>query len=102
MISKRIVGLAAGLAVVGVTAAGCGDKSGEPFQDADRSDVVNRQPVDVITNADGFSNMATKCDHGNRLYTAFHGDGAYGSVTVVPRDPSCRGDISVAAAGAGN
>jgi hypothetical protein len=38
---------------------------------------------------DGFSNVATKCDHGNRLYVAFHGDNVYAALTVVANDPTC-------------
>lgn len=101
-IRKSAAMLALGLAVGGATLAGCdlGDKITEPFQDAPRSDQVNRQPVDIITDADGFSNAATKCDHGNRVYFIFHSDGPYGAIAVVPHDPTCHGDISAPAAGA--
>lgn len=40
--------------------------------------------------SDGFSNLGTKCDHGNRVYVVYHGDNPYGSVAVVPADPTCR------------
>ena len=39
---------------------------------------------------DGFSNAATKCDHGNRVYVIYHGDNPYGTISVVPQDPTCR------------
>ena len=69
--------------------AGCGlEKAQEPFQDAPRG-TSNQEPADTVTFPDGFSNVATKCDHGNRLYVAFKGDAAYGSVTVVADDPTC-------------
>ncbi|MEV0403446.1 hypothetical protein [Actinoallomurus sp. NPDC050550] len=38
---------------------------------------------------DGFSNLATKCDHGNRVYSAYKGDSNRAAVTVVPNDPTC-------------
>lgn len=69
--------------------AGCSAKSVEPFKDAPRSGVDNGQPADLIRMPDGFSNAATKCDHGNRLYVAYHGDGSYGAIAVVPADPTC-------------
>ncbi|RFU43227.1 hypothetical protein DZF91_02370 [Actinomadura logoneensis] len=69
--------------------AGC-SKFTEPFKDAPRSGHDNGAPADLIRMPDGFSNAATKCDHGNRIYTAYHGDQAYGSIAVVPQDPTCR------------
>lgn len=77
------VGIAVGLL------AGCGDKYTQPFQDSGRTNVVNNAPVDIITDADGFSNASTKCDHGNRLYFLYHGDAGYGAVAVVAKDPTC-------------
>ena len=42
---------------------------------------------------DGFSNWAMKCDgRGHRVYTTYHGDRAYGAITVV-RDTACGPDI---------
>lgn len=89
----RIGGIAVALAVTLVSASACdwGDKANEPFQDAARTGVVNNAPVDIITDADGFSNIATKCDHGNRLYMAYHGSDPYAAITVVPKDPTCAG-----------
>lgn len=75
--------------MLAVTAAlsltGCA-KFTEPFKDAPRSGVDNGEPMDVVRNADGFSNVGTKCDHGNRIYVVYHGDAGYGSVAVVPHN----------------
>jgi len=80
----------AALAVAAVLAlAGCGGKATEPFNDAPRSGVENNTKADIVTFPDGFSNYATKCDHGNRLYSAFHGDNPYAAGFVVPNDPTC-------------
>lgn len=81
--------LAAGAAVAALTLTGCSAKGVEPFQDAPRSRVQNGAPADLIRMPDGFSNAATKCDHGNRLYVAYHGDASYASIFVVPADPTC-------------
>lgn len=72
-------------------AAGC-DKQLEQFNDADLVDSGNSQPAQGISMPDGFSNVATKCDHGNRIYVAFKGDSAYAAIAVVPDDKSCDGD----------
>lgn len=79
--------ITAALTAGGLTA--CGAKFTEPYKDAPRSGVDNGQAVDLIRNADGFSNLSTKCDHGNRLYVVYHGDSAYGAVAVVADDPTC-------------
>ena len=81
-------GLMAAVLLFGLSA--CMDKYTEPFKDAPRSHVDNGDPADLIRMPDGFSNAATKCDHGNRIYTAYHGDNRYAAIAVVPRDPSCR------------
>jgi len=82
--------LLAGTLAAALTLSACGiDKATEQFNDAPRSDVENDNPADIITFPDGFSNVATKCDHGNRVYVIFKGDSAYGSVHVVPQDPTC-------------
>lgn len=67
--------------------AACG-KIAEPFKDADRG-VTNDSPADTLTFPDGFSNAATKCDHGNRVYVLYHGDHPYGSIAVVPSAKDC-------------
>lgn len=88
IITGVVAGLLALLALVAV--GGCA-KFTEPFKDAPRSTVDNGQPADLVRMPDGFSNAATKCDHGNRVYVAYHGDSAYASIFVVPADPTCVG-----------
>lgn len=82
--------LAVGAAIALLSISGCA-KMTEPFKDAPRSGVTNTSPADTITFPDGFSNAATKCDHGNRVYVLYHGDNTYGSIAVVAGDPSCGG-----------
>ena len=86
---KRALSIAAILAVVGISSTACLDKATQPWQDAPRSGVKNTDPADIIEMPDGFNNLATKCDHGNRLYVSYHGDKAYGFVATVPQDPTC-------------
>lgn len=74
--------------VVGISS--CGMKVTEPFRDADRSRITNSEPADVVEMPDGFNNLSTKCDHGNRVYVTYHGDAPYGAIAVVPGDPSCK------------
>jgi hypothetical protein len=81
--------LAAAVLVVGLSAGGCGAKFDEQFKDAARSGVENGEPADLVRMPDGFSNAATKCDHGNRIYTAYHGDEATAAIFVVGQDPTC-------------
>lgn len=88
MKTKLVAGTTALLLVVVLPA--CSQKQQERFKDAPRGS-TNSAPADTITFPDGFSNVATKCDHGNRVYVLFKGDSAYGSVSVVPADPTCRG-----------
>lgn len=79
------------LAVLGLAVlTGCGDKYTQPYQDAKR-DGANTGPAETGTMPDGFSNYATKCDHGNRVYVLYHADSSYGSIAVVPGDSSCKG-----------
>jgi len=69
--------------------SGCGaGKYTEKYKDAQRG-ATNSSPADTGTMPDGFSNFASKCDHGNRVYTLFHEDGAYGSLAVVPNAEGC-------------
>jgi len=88
---RRIGALLAVLAILAMVLllGGCA-KFAEPFQDAPRGS-TNNTPADTVTFPDGFSNWATKCDHGNRLYSAYHGDSSYAAGTVVPNDPTCKG-----------
>jgi hypothetical protein len=83
-----LTAVAAGFVSLG---AGCGAKYAEPFHDAPRSSVDNGAPADLVRFPDGFSNWATKCDHGNRLYSAYHGDFKYAAGAVALGDPTCRG-----------
>lgn len=85
---------AAGLLAGALILTGCSQKFTEPFRDAGRTGVVNDERVDLIENADGFTNASTKCDHGNRLYFAYHGDGAYAAIGVVGHDLSCPQPVS--------
>lgn len=84
---KMLIGTAVTALVVMVPLTGCG-KAVEPFNDAPVTG-QNKTPAEVVSMPDGFSNVATKCDHGNRIYVAFHGDSAYGAIAVVPNDPTC-------------
>jgi PBP1b-binding outer membrane lipoprotein LpoB len=92
MTHKKIIALLAGGALTLTALAGCGgmQKVTEPYNDAPRSNVQNGNAADIATFPDGFSNISTKCDHGNRVYVAFHGDSAYAAIAVVPQDPTCR------------
>lgn len=87
--AKMAAGLAS-VAVIVLLVVGCGDKYTQPYQDAPRTGNKNEVAADIITNPDGFSNVATKCDHGNRLYVIYHGDGGYGSIAVVANDLTCK------------
>ena len=57
---------------------GCSNKFQQQFKDAPRTSQVNSAPAEMIYMPDGFNNLATKCDHGNRIYVSYHGDGDYG------------------------
>lgn len=83
---------AALLLFVGLELTGCA-KMSEPFKDAERGE-TNDSPADTFTMPDGFSNGATKCDHGNRIYVLFHGDEAYGSIAVVQNDETCKSSLN--------
>lgn len=73
------------VAALGLTSCA---KMAEPWHDASRGD-TNDAPADIFTMPDGFSNGATKCDHGNRVYVLFHGDSTYGALAVVPDAKDC-------------
>src|SRR4029453_4331946 len=79
--------LAIVIMTIGLSGA-CSGKQLERYNDAPVG-VQNTGPADVMNMPDGFSNVATKCDHGNRVYVIFHNDAAYGSVAVVAKDPTC-------------
>lgn len=84
---KRTVKLTLVGTALAITLTGCG-KFVEPYNDANVSG-QNTGAAEVVNMPDGFSNVATKCDHGNRIYVAYHGDSAYAAVAVVPNDPTC-------------
>jgi hypothetical protein len=53
--------------------------------------------AEIVNMPDVYGNLATKCHHGNRLYSTTHGSGddmhEYASqIWVVPADPSCPKD----------
>jgi len=75
-------------ALLGLVLTGCASKASEPFKDAERGK-SNTSPADTLTFPDGFSNVATKCDNGNRIYVAFKGDASYGAIAVVPNAKGC-------------
>lgn len=83
------IAAAASAATLALGLAGCA-KAMEHYNDAPRASTVNREECEVIAMPDGFSNSCTKCDHGNRIYQAFHDDGPYAAMAVVPQDPTCR------------
>lgn len=85
--NKALYAIPAVLAMVMLS--GC-SKLSEPYHDAPRSSTVNSSPADVIEMPDGFSNLATKCDHGNRIYVVFKGDSTYAAIAVIANDPSCK------------
>lgn len=74
------------LAVAAVI-GGCA-KFTEPFRDAARANPTNSAPANVIEMPDGFNNLATKCDHGFRIWVSYHKDGSYGFMAAQP-DPTC-------------
>ena len=86
-----VLALAIAVTATTIGISSCSSKSREPFRDAPGSGVVNSTGADSITMPDGFSNLATKCDHGNRIYVAFHGDKNYAAIAIVPQDPTCKG-----------
>lgn len=79
-------GIALALAVGGVTA--CSAKYQEPYKDAPTTGKHIREAWTVIEAPDGFSNQATVClvlpdgtRPGIRLFSAYHGDHAYGAIS---------------------
>lgn len=79
----KVRALVAGLLLAVALGACSNDEEGRgdsPVGDRDDS------PAEVVNFPDQFHNMATKCNHGNRLYTHTRGGAA---PLVVPQDPSC-------------
>jgi hypothetical protein len=85
---KRFATFTATAAMGLLLVTGCGEKYAEPYKDAPRG-ATNDSKADLITFPDGFNNVATKCDHGNRVYVTYHNDAPYGSITVVPNAKGC-------------
>jgi len=85
------IALAALLAVIALTAAGCGiGKLTEPFRDAPTTGQLQDNVATDVTMPDGMNNVATKClSRGIRVTVIYHGDGSYGAVSTVA-DPNCR------------
>lgn len=84
--------VAALLALLALAGLGGCAKFAEPFKDAPTLGHLGNGAV-VGEMPDGFSNWAMKCDgRGHRVYTTYHGDRAYGAITVV-RDTACGPDI---------
>lgn len=91
---KMTIGMTILLVLIGLAMlllmSSCGSgKYTERYKDAERSGNSNSDPADTITFPDGFSNVATKCDHGNRVYVLFHEDSPYGGLSVVPNAEGC-------------
>lgn len=75
------VGGALAVSAIGLAACGANDASVSGRDHA---------PAEAINFPDHFSSVATKCNHGNRVYVADHGDGGNPSaVAVIAHDPSC-------------
>lgn len=82
--------------VVGLTLTACGDKALEQFQDAPIGTRDAGTPADIVNMPDGYANLATKCNNGNRVYVATTGQtqgegGAARAIAVVANDPTCAG-----------
>jgi len=87
---KRVVIAAISGIALAVTLSGCGDAAVEQFKDSPLSGHRNDAPADVVNMPDGYANVATKCDNGNRLYVTMV-DSSGRAVAVVPSDPTCKG-----------
>jgi len=84
--------LIAGALVIMLAVSACG-KFTEPFRDAPVQGQDQNSSLEV-TQPDGFSNAAVKCfSKGMAIATAYHGDSAYGAVSISP-DPNCKHDGS--------
>lgn len=78
----------AGLGIVLATGAFSCQALTQPLNDAPVK-AQNTAPADIGNMPDGFSNFASKCDHGNRVYSQFKDAGQ--AMAVVPQDPTCKG-----------
>lgn len=91
---KLMYGAAVLVAVVSLTSCGQFDQANG------RGDAgivkKDNSGAEVINMPDTYGNLATKCNHGNRVYSTTHGSGddkmEYSSqIWVTPADPSCAG-----------
>lgn len=80
-----------GLALV-TTLGACSNKASQVYNDSPRTATQNSAPATVGNMPDGFSNWARKCDGDNMVYVLYHGDSAYGSISVVP-DSRCMAPV---------
>lgn len=65
-----------------------GSKASQYGDDAPHG-TIDRSTMNIYTMSDGFSNVGTKCGpDGLRIFVLYHGDSAYGGISVVP-DPLC-------------
>lgn len=87
---RRITTIIAAVpAVVLLSASSCQQSNDAPVVGGNESG--DQSPAEIYAMPDGFSNVATKCDHfGNRIYTMYHGSDASGSIFVVAADPTCK------------
>lgn len=76
----------AGALILSVSA--CGNKQQQVYNDAPRTGVNDTTAADIISMPDGFSNVASKCYKGYRVFVIFHNDNNYGSIAVV-KDDNC-------------
>lgn len=87
---RKVKASIAGAGLLAIALTGC--KAAEPYNDSAVNSHLNGT-AQAANMPDGFSNWSDKCDnHGNRVFTIFHGDSGYGSISVT-RDPSCPGYI---------
>lgn len=86
--SARVVAAALAAALGLALVVGCSSTS--PPVNTPRSTGDNDSQAEPIPFPDGLSSAATKCDHGNRLYIAYHDGSAYAAIAVVPGDPTCK------------
>lgn len=46
-------------------------------------------PAEKVNMPDHFATVATKCNHGNRIYQTSHGGNSSSAIAIVPNDESC-------------
>lgn len=94
MRNKRLIGALGAVTLALVTLTACDQ---EQKNDAAQVAAEQHGPAEVGAMPDGFSNWATSCNHGNRVYTIYRtwnretASPMYGAIAVVPADPTCAG-----------